>query len=231
MPPASHPALAPVRHALLVQLAELIDAIPTAGVLRVAIDGVDGAGKTTFADDLAARLVALGRRTIRASVDSFHLPREARYRRGRHSPEGFFEDSYDYAALHTKLLGPLGPGGSGRYRRAAFDHRSDAPVLAPEETARQGDVLLLDGIFLHRETLRPVWDFSIFLAVPFEVSVARMATRDGCSPDPAAPENGRYVDGQRIYLARCTPQLRASVVIDYRDWERPVVVSPGGREP
>lgn len=209
--------------ALLAQLADLIDAMPGPEVLRVAIDGVDGAGKTTFADDLATHLAALGRRAIRAGVDGFHRPREARYRRGRGSPEGFFLDSYDYDALCALLLDPLGPGGSRRFRRAAFDHRADAPVLAPEEVARPGDVLLFDGIFLHRDELRAHWDFSIFLDVPFEVSVPRMAGRDGGSPDPDAPANRRYVEGQRLYLARCEPRRRAGVVIDYRDLVHPVV--------
>ena len=211
------------RAALLGQLAELIDAHPAPGVLRVAIDGVDGAGKTTFADDLAGALRALGRRPIRASVDGFHRPRAERYARGRGSPEGFFLDSYDYAALRRLLLDPLGPGGSGRFRRAAFDHRTDEPVLAPEEVARPGDVLLLDGIFLHREELRGLWDLSLFLDVPFEVSVPRMAGRDGGSPDPAAPEHRRYVEGQQLYLARSAPRRHASLVIDYADLERPEV--------
>jgi len=64
-------------------------------VLRVGIDGVDGAGKTTFADELAAALAPFGRPVIRAGVDGFHHPRAVRYRRGRESPEGFFRDSYD----------------------------------------------------------------------------------------------------------------------------------------
>jgi uridine kinase len=42
----------------------------------VAIDGVDSAGKTTFADEFAFTLV-------RASVDGFNNSRAIRYRRGR----------------------------------------------------------------------------------------------------------------------------------------------------
>ena len=57
----------------------------------VGIDGVDGAGKTTLADDLAQRLALEGRQLIRASIDDFHRPRELRYRRGRDSPEGFYQ--------------------------------------------------------------------------------------------------------------------------------------------
>jgi hypothetical protein len=63
-------------------------ALPQDRVARVGVDRVDGAGKTTFADELARALEAIGRRTIRASVDGFHNPRSVRYRLGRGSPQG-----------------------------------------------------------------------------------------------------------------------------------------------
>jgi uridine kinase len=47
-------------------------------IVRVAIDGVDGAGKTTFANELAEVVGGLGRPVIRASVDGFHNPRVVR---------------------------------------------------------------------------------------------------------------------------------------------------------
>ncbi|HYJ67792.1 MAG TPA: hypothetical protein VEX15_09025 [Nocardioidaceae bacterium] len=84
------------RRALLERLADALAALPTTRPQRVAIDGVDGAGKTTLGDELADLMD--GRRPIvRASVDGFHRPRAARYARGRASPEGFYLDSYDYA--------------------------------------------------------------------------------------------------------------------------------------
>ncbi len=63
------------------------------GVTRVGVDGVDGAGKTTFADELAGALAPSGRQIIRVCADDFLNPRDVRYLRGRSSPEGFFLDS------------------------------------------------------------------------------------------------------------------------------------------
>lgn len=80
----------PERRRLLQELADAILRLPATSVLRVGVDGVDGAGKGMFGDELAGLLDAAGRRVIRASVDSFHNPRVVRYRRGRQSPEGFF---------------------------------------------------------------------------------------------------------------------------------------------
>ncbi|SMB91720.1 uridine kinase [Deinococcus hopiensis] len=215
-----------VRIALLRALAERLGAQPARPVLRVAIDGVDGAGKTTFADELGAALGECGRTVIRASVDGFHAPREARYRRGRSHPEGFYRDSYDYAALRSALLDPLGPGGSGRYRTATFDHVTDSPLHLPEQTASPDSVLLLDGLFLHRPELQDVWDDSVFLQVDFEVSVPRGAARGPGygSPDPQAEANRRYVEGNRLYFAEAQPQRRAGVVVDNNDLSAPFII-------
>lgn len=217
-----------VRARLLHDLAERLDAQSALPVLRVAVDGVDGAGKTTFADELAAALHERGRTVIRASVDGFHAPREVRYQRGRASPEGFYRDSYDYAGLRSALLDPLGPGGSGRYRTAILDHVTDAPVGMPELVAAEGSIFILDGLFLHRPELRDVWDDSVFLHVDFEVSVPRGAARGPGygSPDPMAESNRRYVEGNRLYFQEAEPQRHAGVMVDNNDLNHPFFV-PG----
>jgi uridine kinase len=212
------------RQQLLHRVVDAIALVPAAGIVRVAIDGVDGAGKTHLADELAALLQSAGRTTIRASVDGFHNPQAVRYQRGRTSPEGFFNDSYDYDQLKAVLLDPLSPGGSRQYMVAIFDHRSDAPVLAADRMASVGDILLFDGIFLHRPELRGYWDYSIFLEVQFSVSIPRGAQRGEGSPDPAAPYNHRYVRGQELYLRTCEPTCFATAVINNDDLRAPYVV-------
>jgi uridine kinase len=207
----------PARDALLTSVARQIVELPGPGTVKVGVDGVDGAGKSVFADELARVVADLTRPVIRASVDGFHRPREIRYRRGRTSPQGYFYDSYDYAALRSVLLDPLSCGGNGCYRRAVFDHVGDRPVVAEWEQAAAGAVLLFDGIFLHRPELAGYWDYSIFLHAGFPTTFARMSTRDGFDPDPFAASNRRYVEGQQLYLAACRPAERASVVIDNDD--------------
>ena len=191
--------------------------------VRVGVDGVDGAGKTWFADALGDALRAEGHHVVRVSVDDFHRPARERYRRGRDSAQGFFLDSYDYAALRREVLDPLGPGGDLRYRTAVFDHRSDEPVDAPQRTAPPDAVLVVDGIFLHRDELQHHWDVSVFLDVPFAETYRRMAVRDGCPPDPHDARNRRYLDGQRLYLSACRPAQRATLVVDNTDPAAPVV--------
>lgn len=186
-------------------------------VLGVAIDGVDGAGKSVFADQLAALLERRGISVLRASVDGFHHPAEVRHRKGRSSPEGFFRDSYDYAALRELLLEPLLVRGERRVVRAIYDVRAEAPVEPVLVSVPDVDVLIFDGLFLHREELRDLWDYSVFLDVSFEISIPRGAGRGYGDPRPAAASNRRYVEGQRLYLRECEPHRRASCVIDNND--------------
>lgn len=212
------------RTALLSDLAARIDRLPSPHPLRVAVDGVDGAGKSYFGDELGSALEALGRPVIRSSVDGFHRPRAARYALGPTSPEGYYRDSYDYDQLRSALLEPLGPGGDRRYRTQVFDYRIDAAVDSPVRTAPADAVLVLDGIFLHRPELRACWDFSVFLRVDFATTFTRMAVRDGCPPDPADAANRRYVEGQQLYLSDAAPERHATVVIDNTDLARPVAL-------
>ncbi|CCH27772.1 uridine kinase [Actinosynnema sp. NPDC047251] len=216
----------PRRTAVLAEIAASVAALHPDRVVRVGVDGVDGAGKTTFADELADALAPSGRPTIRAGVDGFHHPRSVRHRRGRDSPEGFFHDSYDYGQLRTSLLDPLGPAGHRRYRTRAFDHETDRPVEPTWALAPRDAILVVDGIFLHRPELRPCWDYSVFLHVDFTVSLGRAAARGDLDPDPAAPANRRYVQGQLLYLDQCRPHDLASVVVDNNSLGTPRITRP-----
>jgi uridine kinase len=216
------------RAELLQALAEHITALERPHPLRVAIDGVDAAGKTTLADELVRPIEERGRPVIRASIDGFHRPRAERYRRGPNSPAGYYHDSFDYAAVRAVLLDPLGPGGNRRYRRALFDWRSDAALDLPPETAPDDAVLLFDGIFLQRPELVEVWDLRIFLQVAFDEVLRRAVLRDGAGPDDAAAiherYHERYIPGQQLYLEAARPQERADILVDNNDPAAPRLI-------
>lgn len=197
---------------------------PNGPNLIVGIDGVDGSGKTMLADALAAVMPSV----VRVSIDGFHHVRVRRYRRGRTSPEGFWLDSYDYSRFREDVVDPFRRG-RGTYLPAGHDVDSDQLLSGPRHQVPRGSVLLVDGIFLHRPELRDLWDLSVFLDVPFDESVRRMSVRDGLPADPSAAENARYVGGQKLYLTACAPAERATILVDYRDVDRPVIVRSDGR--
>ncbi len=187
--------------------------VPERGRPVVAIDGVDGAGKTTFAEALAERLRADGRDVVRASIDGFHHPLQHRRGEGR-TPEAVWSRHFDYPALRRELIEPWRAGPPATYRPAIHDVAYDAALDLRPRTPPDEGVLVVDGLFCQRPELDGCWDLVVFLDVPFEVSVSRLAARDGSVDDVDDPDQRRYVEAQRMYFDRCDPRGRAELVID-----------------
>jgi len=72
---------------------------------------------------------------------------------GRNPPEGYSLDTYNLTAFTEKVLEPVGPGG-------------DLTVTVPTDA-----VVIVEGMFVHRDERHRRWDLSVFLDVPFSVSV------------------------------------------------------------
>lgn len=193
----------------------------------IAIDGVDGSGKTTFAEHLASAIT--DREVIIVHVDDFLNPSSIRHARGRTSPLGFYLDSYDYESFARFVLDPLGPNGSGRYAARSYDFRRDARVNPEWQRASLDAVVIVEGMFLHRSELRDSWAASVFLDVPFGETARRMAARDGSNPDPEHPSMRRYVEGQRMYFERERPWDYAAYVVDNSDVRMPRIIDVAGR--
>lgn len=213
----------PVSSALDEIAATAVRLTPTARAL-IGIDGEDGSGKTMFARNLARQAARSGRPTVIVHLDDFLNPSAVRHARGRSSPDGFWLDTYNYDAFRSGVLAPLMPGGNGRYRARSYDPRVDRTVLSSPMPSPQDALIIVEGMFLHRDGLAQVWDLSVFLDVPFTETVRRMAERDGSSADPTDRSLNRYIAGQQIYFSHAKPWDRATVVVDNTDFEQPRII-------
>ena len=189
--------------------------VPTEGRTVVAVDGVDGAGKTTFGDVLAERLRERHRHVVRASIDGYHHPLAYRRAEGR-TVKAVWERHFDHVALRRELLDPWRAGPPATCRVAVHDVVSDEPVTGPGLLVPPEGVLVVDGLFCQRPELAGCWDLVVFLDVPFEVSVSRMAARDGSVDDVDDPDQRRYIEAQLTYMELCDPRGRADVLVDNR---------------
>jgi len=198
--------------------------------LRVGVNGVDGSGKTVFAQRLARALKdQTERQVIYASIDSFHNPRSVRYAQGRESPEGYYRDSFNFQALITDLLEPLGPQGDRLYKVACFDVLADHEVTSSPQVAQLDAILIVEGIFLFLPDVASRLDHKIFLDVPFDVTWRRMLARHQDGQHLSVEEEKRlfatrYMPGQSLYLNEVHPSSLANIVIDNTDFENPRII-------
>lgn len=205
------------------------------GRLRVAVDGLTGAGKTSFGHELAAALRARGRPTLRASLDDFKHPwRHAReHGYDRVSGEGYYRNAYDFRAARDLLLQSAGPAGSGQVALCAFDPLTGDDHRGVTVTAPPGAVLIVDSVFAFRPEYDGCWEYRIWLDVDPGTALRRGIARDSAAEgeeEAARVHRDRYHVAEAIYLAEVRPKARADVIIDNNDFARPAIIGPpGGR--
>jgi DNA-binding beta-propeller fold protein YncE len=79
-------------------------------------------------------------------------------------------------------------------------------------------VLVVDGVFLLRPELAPLWTLSVYLRVSPEESLRRALVRDvalmGSADEVRRRYRDRYLPGQALYRAEADPEAFADVVLD-----------------
>ncbi|HEU5475606.1 MAG TPA: hypothetical protein VFV67_33610 [Actinophytocola sp.] len=198
--------------------------------VRVAVDGITAAGKTTLAAELTAAIRTRGRPAVHLSMDGFHHRRAHRHRQGRNSAIGYYQDAYDFDTFAHTVLTPLGPGGDRTYRAGILDLATDEPIDEPPIRATPDTVLLVDGSFLQR--LAGLWDETLFLDTSFPIARHRGTHRDatllgGLANAETAYAN-RYHAACRHYLDEHDPATNATIVVANDDLDHPLLHRIGG---
>ena len=217
------------RTALITSLAGRVAALDP-GRLRVAVDGLTGAGKTSFGHELAAALRGLRRATMRASMDDFKYPwRHAReHGYDRVSGEGYYRNAYDFGSARDLLLSPAGPSGSGEVVLCAHDPLTGADHRDKKISAPAGAILIVDSVFAFRPEYNDCWEYRIWLDVDPETALRRGIARDCAAEgaeEAARVHRDRYHAAVTIYLAEVAPQSLADVIINNRDFKRPRILT------
>lgn len=216
------------REILLKKLSQAICELKTDGPTLVGIDGVDGAGKTYLADELLPYIEEHGRKVARASIDGFHQPREVRVAKGAFSPEGYFEDSFDYEFLISQFLRPLkSVSAQTRLVSAKYDWRLDRSTEKSIEVDTS-TVVLFEGVFLFRPELESFWDFKIYVQIDPMLSLNRGLIRDsevlGGQEVTREKYLKRYIPGQKIYHEKFHPETKANFLIKNDDPINPEIL-------
>jgi hypothetical protein len=199
--------------ALLVeQLADRIAAYPRDEWVRVALDGAPAAEPGRLAGELLGPLRLRGRAALRVSAGDFLRPASLRLEFGRTDPDVFHDEWLDTKALIREVLGPLGPGGSGKVLPALWDTARDRASRTEYTTLAPGGVLLLDGPLLLGRGL------PFELAVHLWLSPAALARR---TPPDAAWSLPAYAR----YESETDPLHAADVVVRVDDPRHPALVT------
>ncbi|WP_430509316.1 hypothetical protein [Gottfriedia solisilvae] len=217
-----------LRNDLISEIANRILNLKLPHPIRVGVSGITASGKTTLANELMEELQVRNMDVVRTSIDNFHNPRAVRYRQGKESAIGYYEDAHDYNSFKQKLLIPLGPGGNLHYETISLDLDKDEFVSTESKVAKKDTIFIIDGTFLFKKDLSNLFDYKIFVNTDFEIARKRGARREegnfGSYDKAEEMFINRYHSASRMYLEEHLPKQTADVVINNDDIENPYFV-------
>lgn len=186
------------------------------------VTGTDCSGKTVFSEGLGDYLRERGIATQLVALDDFHQPAAV-----RHAGEDRDEDHYrrikegrefDFTRLIDEVLKPARNRRDFTVTLTSIDWRSDARDRR-ELSVTPETVLIMEGVFLMLDSVRPWLDYLIYLDVNEEECFRRAKRRD---PEATWRRyETRYLPAARAHREEYPPEQCADLVIDNTGWERP----------
>lgn len=182
--------------------------------LIVGIDGLGGAGKTTFVKEVKQEL-----RGCNCEVRIFHLDehiveRNKRYHTGYEEWYEYYNLQWDIAEILNSLLTPL--HNSDHINLSFYDKSTDS-ISHRQIEVYTNSIVLIEGIFLQRNEWKSVFDYVIYLNCPFELKKNRALNRDsyiGDYHDRLKKYTERYWPAEKHYLDTINPISIADLVIN-----------------
>lgn len=161
---------------------------PHTGPVLVALDGRCASGKTTLAAQLRA---ACGCGVVH--LDDFFLRPEQRTRERYETPG----ENVDHERFLSEVLLPLRRGEAVQYR----PYDCAAQRLADPVRVEPSPVLVAEGSYACHSALWPCYDLRVFLSVPPEEQLRRIAARNGAQA--AEIFRTRWIPLEERYFSAC----------------------------
>ena len=132
--------------------------------IRLGINGIEGAGKTIFAYNLTKYLNEHNINAINISIDGFHYNKTHRYKKGRDSYRGYYEDAYNEKDFVDKVL-ISSQSKIPHYVKSIHNLETDEYLNLKPEKIENKTVLITDGSYLFKPVLLKHWDYKIYLKI------------------------------------------------------------------
>ena len=199
----------------------------------VAVDGVDGSGKSVLAERLTAALDGGGIACALLRVDDFRRAVDWQ-RPGRTEADAYYDDYYELDGLNAAVRLLL--DGAREVAVPVFD--SAAGLRSGVRPIRLGGVgpraIVVEGVFALRVALVRSRAAVVYLRTSFAEARRRILARDTARGRSAAEVahriDARYFPAQERYLREHDPAARAAFLVDHERVGAPAVARFGAPE-
>jgi len=192
---------------------------------KVAIDGVDGAGKSFLARELYNLMRKDKYPVILASLDFFHKSKIRKFTLNNKSPEDYYNNFFDYDKLLEYLIMPAMKSEEIEIRTAFYNYKTKSIINQKPQKITSDSIIIFDGEFLARPRLQKFWDLHIFIHADFDNILKRINDHiESEINDPGKIKElylKKLIPGQILYLKECYPHLQADILINNNNYDHP----------
>ncbi|MFD2132884.1 uridine kinase [Pseudogracilibacillus auburnensis] len=183
--------------------------------LLIGIDGLGGAAKTSYSQELKKNLEAEGFSTVLLHMDDFIHPKRIRYHANAPEWSCYYNDQWRYQCVIDQIFTPIKMGKKINQAIELYDKEHDTykkeTIFIDNDT-----IVLVEGVFIQRLELRAYFDFVIYIDVSKEKRLQRVLARDtyiGNHAKILEKYEKRYFPAEEYDQEKCSPCLKADYVV------------------
>jgi len=201
----------------------------------IGVDGVTGAGKTTFAEGLAAILAERGKQVVTIHVDDFLNPKSVRY--GGDERTDFYNRSFNIKRLH-EILRKIRSKGEMHETFTFLNAQTDTMDVERTYDITPDTCVIVEGMFVQREILRDYFDLKLYIDTATDEAKQRAHERNAAGPNDREQWSPGELDrkyeekllpGFARYEKASNPLGESTILIDNTDLEHPRVLASVSR--
>ena len=182
----------------------------------VGVDGLGGAGKTTFVKNLKEQLKDKGHEVITIHMDDYIVESSKRYKTGYEEWYEYYYLQWNIDLLLTELFQPLFNGAN--MVNLPLYNRTNDTVSKQRIQIQSNSIVLIEGVFIQRREWREFFNFVIFIDCPHNIRKNRVLYRDKYIGDYQYRLNkyqNRYWIAEDNYIEIENPLEKADVLYTY----------------
>lgn len=181
------------------------------------IDGLGGAGKTTYAQKLEDALKLAGMKVVLLHMDDFIHKRSVRYNKNKAEWDCYYNIQWRYDYVLENIFIPIHKGKEIHHMIEFYDKTQD--VYHQRRLDIDADtILMIEGVFIQRPLLRNYFDYVIYLDVPKEKRLSRVLNRDtylGNRDMILKKYINRYFPAEDKYVTEYNPIEKTDYIVRY----------------
>lgn len=195
-------------------------------IFIVAITGPDASGKSQLAINLNKELKKNNINTQLIQGDWFHYPRKQRESATGNLDEQFLHKMINFNRLKDEVLEPT----KQKRKNITFTHHDydTDKAIVENISISYPAVILVEGIFILRPSLKNYFDLKIYIHVDPETTLIRALIRDkkryGSLSTITDKYKNKYLPGQALHRKLHDPMAISDIIVYNNDWEHPKII-------